>query len=164
MVDNFFSDLQDARTAEEQVLKTFSSLSTDYSFVDVSSDRSCFHRGDIIAIDKKCRQTFIEVKKDGRIAQTRNVLCEEMVDFHGSGRKQGNMYSDYEIYCVVSEAESAIYVIDFKVLRAHYKEGRKAIIPHAQQTTYAYLLPLKRIKELGGLIAIVDYSTNKIYQ
>lgn len=164
MIDNFFTDLNAARGAEELVRKTFSSLSSDYSFIDVSGDRSCWHKGDILAVDKQCRQIFIEVKCDGRIAQTRNILCEEAVEYCGRGRVKGNFYSDYQIYCVVSEAESAIYVIDFAILRAHYKEGKKVVIPHAQQTTYAYLLPLTKIKELGGLIAIVDYDTMKIYQ
>ena len=42
------------------------------------------------------------------------------------------MYNDYEIYCVVSEPSRKIYVMDFKVLKEHYKEGRYKYFDYAQ--------------------------------
>jgi hypothetical protein len=67
---------------------------------------------------------MIEVKNDEVIHKTGNVLCEEEVYYKSYDFwKSGFMYSDYEIYCVVSEADRRIYVIDFKVLKAHYKSG-----------------------------------------
>lgn len=66
------------------------------------------------------------------------------------------MHSNYDIYCVVSWQENLIYVIDFSILKAHYKEGRYCVIPHKEQTTYCYLISLEKIKELGGLIAAIN--------
>ena len=32
------------------------------------------------------------------------------------------MYSDYDIYCVVSQAERKMYFFDFQVIKANYKK------------------------------------------
>lgn len=46
---------------------------------------------------------FIEVKDDSRIADTGRVLCEERVCYKdGDYFQKGFMYSDYDIFCVVS--------------------------------------------------------------
>ena len=164
MVDGFFKDLFLAKGAEQIVLSTFSELSTGYTFTDISNEKKYWHKGDILATTADGRKIFIEVKDDGRICDTHNVLCEEEVDYYSKGGlKKGNMYSDYEIYCVVSQAENRIYIIDFSILRTIYKKGYYKTIPHAHQTTYAYLLPLRAINEAGGLIAVIDYKT-KEYQ
>lgn len=33
------------------------------------------------------------------------------------------MYSDYEIYCILSRSERKIYVINFRILKENYKQG-----------------------------------------
>lgn len=102
MVSNFFSDLEKGHKAEDIVRNTFAALTNEYSFYDVSGDREYYRKGDIKAIDDDDNEIMIEVKNDSRIAETRNVLCEELVTYADGGFSDGNMYSDYEIYCVVS--------------------------------------------------------------
>ena len=76
---------------------------------------------------------MIEVKNDSVIHATGNVLCEEEVFYKEYGYyRDGFMYNDYEIYCVVSEPSRKIYVMDFKVLKEHYKEGRYKYFDYAQ--------------------------------
>lgn len=157
MVSNFYADLEKAHKAEELVREVFSSRTSLYSFYDVSNEREYYHKGDIKAIDDDGNEIMIEVKDDSRIAETRNVLCEELVVYKDGDFADGNMYSDYEIYCVVSQPERTIYVIDFSILRAHYKSGVYAEIPHSQQTTYCYLCSLGSIKGWGALMAEVKY-------
>lgn len=78
------------------MLDVFRSLTEEYSFIDVSNDRAYFNKGDIKAIAADGREIMIEVKADSRIAQTRNVLCEEENYWFASGRTtKGNFYSDY---------------------------------------------------------------------
>lgn len=162
MLSDFFKDMNSAKAGERIVKEALIQLKPDYVFKDVSNDRYYYHKGDIRAIDKNGKETLIEVKQDSRIAETGNVLCEDMVYFNDSGYKSGNMHSDYEIYCVVSQTDTKIYVIDFSILKQIYKKGRYKIIPHTEQTTYCYLLPLTQIQECGGLLGTINYSEMNI--
>lgn len=158
MVSNFFTDLDNAKDAERIVREKLQELMPWYTFEDVSGERQYYHKGDIRAIDKESGDIiYIEVKDDGRIASTRNVLCEEMVFFNSSGFVNGNMYSDYELYSIVSQEERKIYILDFDIMKKHYKSGYYKIIPHREQTTYCYLMPLAQLKALGAMIAEIDY-------
>ena len=157
---DFWRDLAAAHKVEEKALEVFQSLCVDYRFIDVSNDKQYYHKGDIKAIAADGTEYMLEIKADSRIHETGNVLCEEEVLFYDTGkRKLGNMYSDYQYYCVVSEAARKIAVIDFQVLRAHYKDNghRDLTLRHKESESYVYLFPLKEIKELGGLIAVIDY-------
>lgn len=157
MITNFQKDLEKGRIAEGLVMDLFALLSKDYMFVDVASDRECFHKGDILAIAPDGREIYIEVKNDSRIADTGHILCEEEVFYYRDGLSvKGNMYNNTDIYVVVSEKDELVYVIDFKVLQKNYKKGDFMVIPHAQQASYVYLLELCRIKQYGGLIATID--------
>ena len=61
------------------------------------------------------------MKDDSRIADTQNILCEDAVYYKESGRYvKGNMYSDYDIYAVVSKKEKVIYFFDFAKLKEIY--------------------------------------------
>lgn len=158
MLSEFKKDLEAAKTAEQLVKDIFSSLTTGYSFEDVSSQREYFYRGDIKATDKDGKEIFIEVKDDGRIADTQRVLCEDENYIKESGQMlKGGMHNNTDIYVVVSQPERKIYVIDFKVLQSNYRKGEFKVIPHAQQDTYCYLLELCRVKQYGGLIAVLNY-------
>ena len=166
MISNFYEDLEKAHGAEIIVLNTFQALAPNYHFTDVSSNKEFWHKGDILATSPAGAVTAIEVKDDSCIARTGNVLCEDQVFYHNkngsSALLDGNMHSNYEIYCVVSQEASRIVVLDFKTLYEHYHEGRYVIIPHAEQTTYAYLMSLEQLLALGAIIAVIDYSTNTI--
>lgn len=146
-----------AKTAEKTVLDVFSKIAPQYNFTDVSNDRRYFYRGDILTIAKDGREIGIEVKQDSRIWETGNVLCEEKVLFFDSGMAQGNMHSNYDIYCVVSPQKRRIWVFDFAIMKKLYKNGRYIEIQHEEQVTFAYLVSIDYFDRNGALIAIVDY-------
>lgn len=157
-VENFFKDLRHAQVAEQRVCQVLSSTVPTYVFRLVSDQPEYYHRGDIRAFGMCGDEHFIEVKADSRIAQTGNVLCEEAVYYNNTDEeKPGNMYSDYDIYAIVSEQNKQIYFIDFSWLREHYKKGRYKVIPHSDQTTYCYLLPLSFVKANGALLGVLEY-------
>lgn len=160
MLNNFNTDLAAAKPAEKMVRNIFSSLTNEYRFEDVSNQREFYYIGDLKATSLATgKEIFIEVKNDSRIADTHNVLCEEEVFYKEYGYfDKGNMYCNSNIYCVVSEQEHKIYVIDFKVLKEIYKKGEFRTIDHPQQTTYCYLLPIWLIKKYNGLLDIIDYG------
>lgn len=157
MLTNFYRDLEKAKAAEELVLKTFSSLSNQYTFTNVSDIPEYYKKGDIKATALDGREIFIEVKDDSRIHETKNVLCEYEVYYIDSReRKEGNMKSFYDIYCVVSKAENKIYIFDFKKLKKFYMYGRRKEIPHSEQVTYCYLTPIKLLEENGALLHTIN--------
>lgn len=158
-MSQFQNDLNKAKIGEGIVFNALTSLLDDYILEDCSDDKDYYHKGDIKAIDKETGDVvFIEVKTDSRIHETHNVLCEEENWFKEAGYyKKGNMYSNYEFYCVLSQEERKIYMIDFRVLKANYRRGEFKEINHPTQVCYAYLLPLGTIKRLGGLVAEINY-------
>ena len=161
MVKNFEKDLAAAKEAEYLVEKYFRLLGSDtYEFRNVSEDLDYYYIGDLLAFDADGRRLGIEVKDDSRIAETGNVLCEERVYYiHGDYEGKGNMQSNYDIYCIVSKSEKKIYIIDFKKLKKIYRTfGMLKEIPHPDQITYCYLLPLWVVKQQGAFIAEIDYS------
>lgn len=167
MVANFYADLSRAHVAEKMVADIFRGLTDKYNFTWVGNEEEYYHKGDIIATTKDGRKIFIEVKNDSRIGQTRNVLCEEIVDYFKPIKdkpnyftresKKGNMYSNYQIYCVVSHETKEIFVIDFKKLKEFYRQYRYISITHEEQETHGYLVPLDKIKACGGLIATIGF-------
>ena len=158
MVKEFYKDLAQAKNAEKLVRDVFSSLTFDYQFIDVSEQREYYKKGDIKAVDKDGKEIMIEVKNDSRIAETHNVLCEEQVFYYDiCDVVKGNFYNDYEIYCVVSQEERKIYVMDFSILKKYYKRFPYQEIKHSDQITYCYLFALSAVRKLGGMIAEVDF-------
>ena len=159
MLVNFKKDLEAAQEGERRVEMYLRCLSNKYNFVNVGENPAYYNKGDILAIDKETgRQVCIEVKQDSRIAETRNVLLEDEVDYFGRGLKKGNLHSDYEIYAIVSPQKQKILILDFKILKKYYRNGTYKIIPHEDQVTFCYLLPLDMIERLGGVIAVIDYN------
>ena len=154
----FYEDLKGAKGAEHLVFNVLSSLDKERTYEYVGDNRDYYYKGDIKATEKSGKEIFIEVKNDSRIAETQRVLCEEgnyfkRVDYY----KDGGMYNKTDIYCVVSESERKIYIMDFKVLQKHYQSGQYMELDHPVEVTYCFLLELCRIKQFGGLIAILDY-------
>lgn len=157
--DVFKKDLAEAKAAEKIVLDTFSSLATGYTFTDVSADSSCYYRGDIKAVAADGTEIFIEVKNDNRIADTGRILCEEEVYYYENDYySKGNMSCNSDYFCIVSQSERRIYVLDFKKLKEIYKRyGEYKIIKHAFQESYVYLLDLCWAKSKGALIHKITY-------
>lgn len=158
MLIDFFKDLAAAKPAEELVLNTLSSLATGWRFTNVSNVKECRYKGDIKAENNKGQVFFLEVKNDSRIAETGNILCEYQ-NFIKDGAYfiKGNMCSEYDYYCIVSQQQRKIYILDFSILKANYTKGKHKIIEHWDQDTWCYLLPLSVMKDLGGLLATLDY-------
>lgn len=159
MSDWFLKDLLKAHKAEDLVREALTSLTDEYQFVDVADEKEYFHKGDIKAIGANGEEIMIEVKDDSRIGDTGNILCEESVYYYESNYEQkGNFYSDYQIYCVVSQPTQTIYFFDFKVLKEIYKKaGRYTIMRHAHQESEVYLLPLGSAKKAGALLHTIKY-------
>lgn len=158
MLRDFYKDMNKARAAEQLVLNKLSSLATGWRFDDVSQIREYRYKGDIKATGSNGQVIFLEVKNDSRIADTGNVLCEyENYIKDGGYYIKGNMFSDYDLYCIVSEQQRKIYIIDFTILKQNYTRGSHKVIQHYDQDTYCYLLPLLDVKRLGGLVAVLDY-------
>lgn len=158
MLANFKADLAKGHKAEQIVKDVFTSLTDKYEFTDVSNIPQFYNKGDLLATAADGRQIMIEVKNDEVIYKTGNVLCEEEVYYKDADYfKDGYMYSDYEIYCVVSEPERKIYIIDFKILKSIYSKGENKIINHYAQYSDVYLVPIGFIKQNGGLIDVVEY-------
>jgi hypothetical protein len=73
-----------------------------YKVFDVADQPQYYHKGDLRII-LPTGERFVEVKDDSRIADTQNILCEEEVFYKDINEfVKGNMYSDYDIYAVVS--------------------------------------------------------------
>lgn len=159
MTSQFKNDLEKAHKAEDKVREVLTSLTNEYKFVDVANERKYFHKGDIKAIADDGKEYMIEVKDDSRIGDTHNILCEESVYFYSSCYQvKGNFYSDYQIYCVISQPTRTIYLFDFSVLKQIYKRyGYYQILRHAAQESEVYLLPIGRAKQAGALIKEINY-------
>lgn len=159
MLRDFKKDLENARGAELLTLSLLESLTNDYEFFDMTQDRSWRYKGDIKAVCKATGKVIgIDVKDDSRIAETRNILCEEEsyikeYDYF----IKGSMQSDYDVIAIVSQPERKIYFIDFEILKQNYKKGEFRVIRHYDQDTYCYLLAIGIIKKRGGLIATIEY-------
>ena len=159
MLKEFYADLEAAKPAEELVRKTLANLAPGYKFEDVSYETQCYYKGDIKAIAPDGTEIYLEVKDDSRIAETRNILCEEEVYFKWENYfAPGNMQSDYDYLCIVSKSEHRIYVLDFPKLKEIYKiKGDFKIIPHANQNTHCYLVPLFKARNSGALLHTINY-------
>lgn len=159
----FQIDLEAARPYEILTRQVLSSLTTEYTFTDVAKNPQYYDYGDILATGKDGSEFFIDVKADSRIWETKNILCEELVyDKIYDREKIGFMHSHYDYLCIVSEKESRIYIIDFKVLKQIYKKGEPRNFDHPTQYTDGYLLNISVVKRYKGLKAIVNYETGEV--
>lgn len=156
MLSKFKEDLAAAKEAEQIVKEAIAAA--NYKVLDVSEDPQYYHTGDLRII-LPSGERFVEVKDDSRIADTRNILCEEEVFYKESGRLvPGNMHSNYDIYAVVSKKEKLIYFFDFSKLKEIYKRfGTYKTINHPEQYSNCYLLEMCRAKQFGALIAKINY-------
>ena len=160
MVSTFFEDLAEARVYEALVLEVLRNYkSNDYVFEDVTKDSEYYHKGDIVAYDTNTlEEKYIDVKNDSVMHKSHNILCEDKVFYKESNcYKKGFMYSDYDYIAFVSEPEKKIYMLDFALLKKHYKLGKFIRVYHGEQDTLGYLLPLKKAELLGIIKAEINY-------
>lgn len=156
MLSKFKEDLAAAKEAE-QITKT-AIAAAGYKVFNVADQPEFYHRGDLQIELPSGELRYVEVKDDSRIADTKNILLEEEVYYKESGRLvPGNLYSDYDIYAVVSKTERKIYFFDFKKLKAIKSYGTYKTIQHPEQYSNCYLLELCRAKQFGALIAKINY-------
>lgn len=157
MATNFERDLAAAKDAEQIVKRVIAAA--NYEVFDVSEDPQCYHKGDLL-VKTLDGERYVEVKDDSRIADTGNILCEEEVYYKENDiTVKGNMYSDYDIYAVVSKKERKIYFFDFKKLKEIYKKyGTPKIIAHPAQESFCFLLEKCRARQFGALIKVVEYK------
>ena len=135
----------------------------NYEFTDVSNDEMYWHRGDIECYDDDWLCSYyIDVKDDGCVSKTGNILAEHRVWYQDSGWKDGFMQSaTYDYVAYLSQPDNKIYMLDFEAWKKYYKKVFKKHIniPHGgEQTTDAYLMPLKDAKRLGVVVAEIDYK------
>lgn len=158
MLMNFEKDLAKGKKGEAIVKTVLSSIDKNHQYIDVSNDPKYYHKGDLMAVAADGTKIMIEVKNDGVIHKTHNILCEEDV-YINQNRKfnKGFMYSDYEIFCILSELERKIYIIDFQILKQIYKQGWYKRFYYKDQYSDCYLLPIGLLQSKGGLIKIIDY-------
>lgn len=156
MVKGFYEDLAHAKKAEGIVLDILRNCTDEYDFVDVSNDEYYWHKGDIIIDDN----IFLDVKDDGVIHRTGNLLAEHRVKY-GSTWAEGFMQNaEYDFVGYLSQPDNILYILDFNLWKKYYlKRSQKHIfIPHVGQTTDAYLMSLKRAKELGIVLFTIKYA------
>ena len=159
MVKKFYEDLANAKKAEGIVLDILRNCSDEYSFVNVSDDKYYWHKGDIV-INDGLDDYYLDVKDDGCIYRTKNILAEHRVKY-GSTWCDGFMQnSQYDYVGYLSQPDNMLYILDFALWKKYYlsKSQKHLYIPHSDQTTDAYLMSLKRAKELGIVLFTIEYK------
>lgn len=161
MVSNFYSDLAKAKKGEAITLDVLKHTTDEYVFSDVSEDKAYYYKGDIKAVDDSwgLDEYYLDVKMDGCIARTGNILCEEKVYFKDGGYYcKGNMKSDYDYLAIIAVEAQLIYIIDFLKLKKHYKEGRAYSKDHGEQITYGTLFPMSKAWKYNMVEAVISYE------
>lgn len=160
-MSDFYRDLAKAKKGEAITLDVLRHTTNEFVFDDVSDDKAYFYKGDIRALDDAwgLDEYYIDVKMDGCIATTGNILCEEKVYFKEYGRYQkGNMHSNYDYMAIIAVDAQRIYIIDFNKLKKHYKEGRSYYKDHGDQITYGTLFPLSKAWKYNMVKAVISYE------
>lgn len=158
-MSQFQNDLEKAKTAEQIALQLLQSKNGNYRFEDISNNKEYYYKGDIKATCLTTGQEYyIDVKDDSRIAETRNILCEEENYWKDTGiYTDGFMHYDYDYLAIVSQSTKEVYIIDFKVLKRIYKSGQAQVKQHYENDSYYYILPLSAVKRNNGLLHILTY-------
>lgn len=162
-----FSDLTTARAAENMVAEILQKCLPNYNFYNVGDNPRFYYTGDLLCVDKNNNNNYflLEVKDDGTIGRTKNVLIEYHVWSYTKNQwLKANIESNYCWYCVLSRDTKTIYIMRWDILKQHYMEGRDMQKVHYNafgekvQKTYAKLLPLDKIREFGGLYWEVSFD------
>lgn len=164
IVSDFKRDLLKSKKSEKialDVLAFLGDLDTtgDYAIENVADIEEYWHLGDLLITDRDGLEVFVDVKDDSRIADTRNILCEDKVYYRNTKKKaDGFMYSGYNYLAVVSQPEKKIYIIDFAKLQKEYKKGRFIILNYTWQYSEIFLYPLDTAIKKGMIMAEIEYE------
>lgn len=144
---------------ERITLEVLRNSTLDYYFNDVSDEVEYRYLGDIEAVDDWNERTYLDVKMDGCIARTGNILCEDKVYFKDThSYSKGNMQSNYDYLAIISVETKQIWIIDFPLLKKYYKEGRVYKKDHGEQITYGTLFSLYKARKYGMVVAEITYN------
>lgn len=150
---NFFKDLERAKPWEEKTLNLLINSTSGYKYENVADDPQYYYKGDIKITSLSTGVVkYLDVKLDNRIADTNNVLCEELVICDSGKEYKGDMKKDYDYMAIVSPQKRQVYVLDCAIMKKNYKRGRYIQINHPTQFTIGYLNKLDTIKEWGALL------------
>ena len=155
--EQFNIDLQQGKEGEAIVAQYLSKQG--YQVEDVSNDPKCYHKGDLQILLPTGEKRYVEVKNDTVIGKTQNILCEEEVYYKDKGYfAPGFMYSDYDIYAVVSMDQQEIYFFDFSKLKEIYKRlGTYKRLHYPDQYSDCFLLEVCRAKQFKAFYGKVKY-------
>ena len=56
-----------------------------------------------------------------------------------------------------TDEQDSFLMRDGENMKANYKKGRYIEIPHEEQITFAYLVPIAAFEKMGALIAKISY-------
>ena len=108
MLNSFNRDKELGKTAEELVFNLLSSLG--YSCENVAEQKQYRRKGDIKITLEDGTETFVDVKRDRRIADTGNILCEIESYVPNEGyTMDGDMLKEYEYMAIVSLEAGKVY-------------------------------------------------------
>ena len=157
MLSSFQSDLARGKIAEQIVEQL--ALASGAKVIDVSDLKEYHKYGDLQVTLPTGESYFLEVKNDGVIGSSQNVLCEEEVYMKdGDYYNKGFMYNQSNYLLVVDEAEREIYIFDFKELKKIYKKcGTFKFFDYPEQSSECYLVPICRAKQYGAYIKKINY-------
>ena len=155
--EQFNIDLQQGKEGEAIVAQYLSKQG--YQVEDVSDKRQDYHKGDLLITLPTGEKRYVEVKNDTVIGKTQNILCEEEVYYKDKGYfAPGFMYSNYDIYAVVSMDQQEIYFFDFSKLKEIYKRfGRYKKFNYPHQYSECFLLELCRAIQFKAFYGKVKY-------
>lgn len=155
--EQFNKDLVQGKKGEAIVAQYLSNMG--YQVEDVSDKRQDYHKGDLLITLPTGEKRYVEVKNDTVIGKTQNILCEEEVYYKDKGYfAPGFMYSDYDIYAIVSMDQQEIYFFDFSKLKEIYKRlGRYKRFNYPDQYSDCFLLELCRAKQFKAFYGKVKY-------
>ena len=148
----FNEQLAIGRTCEIIALNTLQSLTSDYTFTDVSNDPSCYHKGDIRA-DGANGTFYLDVKN---MCHESRIFIE-VEQFRNGAWREGWIHRSYDYLIECNKKTKKLYIIDFKILKeiyARFPIGRMDQMDNI--TDYCYI-SISELEKNGALKAIIDF-------
>lgn len=136
-----------------------------YGVVDVSTDKTLCHKGDMWGVVNydDCGY-MVEVKADTRIHATGNLFVETEVKFNDGTRSKGWYYNDYEVIAYVDVVGQIVYMIDWERMRTEMQlsDCRKVISRHADNIVGGVIVSLGKIRHNDWIMYTWTFSTPEL--